>query len=297
MKFFKSVSISKQAPIHSSARSGSRPSIRALVKLLMLGAALSTTATAQAYFITPYAQLNADVSNGFIENGPTSGSASIGPNVTAQVDLAAGETRNYVQVGSGQFGQSAGVMGDRFTLSGGASVVDFIFNFDGTISTDAASNGVNSLQIGVTANLRVFDASAGATNLNFAGLAGALVSDTRSLNFNDPTASLNAMVDEALSGSFDFLGGSRSIDVFASLSIFSAVNNNDVNVVMNFLNTGTFGIEASPGTSFSSASGVFPGSIPPVAGVPEPSVYGLLSLGLIALAGASRRRRTNTRQA
>lgn len=266
-----------------------------IFRRMLVAAALCATSAAQAYFIRPYVQLDAVVKDGLTENGATQAGVDIDTldiaSASASVDLSTGQTRNYLKVGLEQFAQSAGVMGDRLNFFGGPSTVDFSFDFDGRITTDAAAAGSETLQIGVFANFRVFDAAAGATSSNWTSLSGALASDTRSLSFNSPASELDEFVQQTLAGSFAFLGGSQTVDVFASLSIFSAVNDNDVVVTMDFLNTGTFGVQAGRGVSFSSESGVFPGSVP-TPPVPEPSSYALMTAGLAMLLWTLSRRRS-----
>ncbi|MDP1534979.1 MAG: hypothetical protein Q8L92_15490, partial [Rubrivivax sp.] len=154
------------------------------------------------------------------------------------------------------FGQWAGVMGDRLTFSGaqGASL-NFSFNFDGSMVSPAQTYPASLLQIGVIANLRVFDSGAGATSSNFAALAGALASDTRFLQFDNPTTALDELINEALAGSF-VVGnaGPLALDVFASLSIFVSTNDNPGTITMDFLNIGTFGLQVDSGVTVSSAS-------------------------------------------
>ena len=263
-------------------------------KLLVAVAALCAAATSHAYFVRPVVQLDGAFVDGFVENGATQASVAIDTRARASVDLATGQTHNELQVtGPEQVGQSASVMGDRLTFAGAASTVNFSFAFDGHITTDGPKLGSELLQIGVFSYLRVFDASAGATWSNWTSLGGALVSDTRQLEFNDPDAALNELVDELLSGSFEFAGGTRTVDVFASLAVFSSVNDNPVVVTMDFGHTGTIGVDPGPGVVFASESGVFPGSVG-VSPVPEPSTVRLAAAGLALLAWTAVRRRRDS---
>lgn len=144
------------------------------------------------------------------------------------------------------------------------------------------------MQIGVIANLRVFDPAGGATSANFASLSGALVSDTAFLDFTNPTVALNEMIAHNLAGSL-VVSGNATFDVFASLSIFASLNENPATVTIDFLNTGNFGIQTAPGVSFVSDSGVF--LIAQQAGaVLEPATWAMMVLGF-GLAGAAARKR------
>ncbi len=259
---------------------------------------LGLTTAAQAYFVRPYVQLGAGVVDGLELDGATERAENFTSALQAQVSLDEGTVRNYLQItGPGAFGQAAGVMGDRLTFNGaGGTTLSFAFGFDGTIESPARDPNLNSnLQIGVFAHLRVFEANSGANHTNFTSFAGALVSESRSLQFNNPEDSLDEFVIDELSGSFAVVGGApRSFDIFASLSTFVAVNDNPLTVTMDFLNTATFSVQTAPKVSYTSASGVFLGS-PQTPPIPEPGTYALMALGLAALALLSRRRRTNDR--
>jgi PEP-CTERM motif len=246
------------------------------------------------YFVRPYVQMGASVIDGYEKNGATERSENFTSALQAEVSLNQGTIRNYLEVtGPGASAQATGVMGDRISVNNAAGTqMQFFFNFDGTIEAPARDPNLNSfLQIGVFANLYVFDSSAGATYTNFDVLPGALIGQSRFLQFNNPTEPLFASVLEELSGSFAVVGnGRQSYDVFYSLAIFVAPNNNPGTITMDFLNTGTAQITTAPGVVFTSESGVFLGSGPTLP-VPEPGTSVLMALGLLGIFSATRRPR------
>ena len=271
--------------------------IRTMTAMIAAATALALPSAAQAdYFVRPYVQLGAGVVDGLVQNGATQGEAHFTNNLQAHVDLTTGTVHNYLKVtgpdaGGSGFGQSAGIFGDRLHFNAASGdTLGFSFGFDGTILSPARVVPTSTLQIGVIANLRVFDASAGATYANFTSLSGALVSDTIFLDFSNPAEPLDTMIARTLAGSLT-VAGNATYDVFASLSIFTSLNANPVTVEMDFFNTGRFGIQAAPGTSFTSDSGVF---LTGNAGaVPEPATWGLMILGF-GIAGTAVRRRRRT---
>ena len=268
--------------IHSPAR---------LLGPIVAVAALAASPLAQAYFVRPYAQLGAVVQDGLEQNNSTVGVVNIGGLAKAAVDLNDASTHNYLQVsGPGGFGAVAGVFGDRLTFQGAADSIQFTFDFDGHITSDVGKLGTEALQVGLTANLRVYDAGAGANYNNFTTLPGALVSDARNLDFSDPAVALDEFVNESMAGSYSFLGGTQTVDVFFSLSIFTATNNNPIEVTMDFFNTGVGGVQTGPGVLYASQSAVFPGSTV-LPSVPEPGITVLLLAGLGVVGGLVRVRR------
>lgn len=266
--------------------------VKTIAGLLAAVSATTLSSAARAdYFIRPYVQLGAGVVDGLDQNGAAEGEAHFTNALQARVDLATGTVHNYLKItgpdsGGSGFGQSAGIFGDRLHFDAAqGSTLGFSFGFDGTILSPARVVPTSALQIGVIANLRVFDTSAGATYANFTSLSGALVSDTLFLDFSNPAAPLDEIIARTLSGSLT-VAGNATYDVFASLSIFTSLNQNPVTVEMDFLNTGRFGIQAAPGVTYTSDSGVFLTS--GGTAVPEPASWGLMILGF-GLAGAAAR--------
>lgn len=263
--------------------------------LLATSTWLVCIAPAQAdYFVRPYVQQGAGVIDGYQKNDATERAENFGTALRAEVSLNQGTIRNYLQItGPGASAQATGVMGDRITVNDAAGTqMQFSFEFDGTIEAPARDPNLNSfLQIGVFANLFVFDSSAGATYTNFDSLPGALIGQSRFLQFNNPEEPLFESVLETLSGSFAVAGsGRRSYDVFYSLAIFVAPNMNPGTITMDFMNTGMAQILTAPGVVFTSDSGVFLGSGPTLP-VPEPGSLALMVLGLVTVLGVARRRR------
>ena len=250
-----------------------------------------------AWFVRPYVQQGARVVDGYQKNGDTSAGVNFGSEFQSEVDLASGTVRTFVEVtgpdsGGSGFGQALGVFGDRMTFNGaGGEQVDVSFDFDGMITAPARDPQLNSLmQIGVSASLWVYDAAAGATYQNFTSRGGALVSQSLSLNYSNPTDDLNAFVQRSLSGSFTIgTDGRAAYDVFVVLATFVSMNSNPGTVTMDFMNTGTFGVATAPGVTFTSDSGALLGS-GQTGAIPEPGTWALM-IGGFGIAGSMLRRR------
>ncbi len=256
---------------------------------------LASTAAWADYFVRPYVQLGQGVIDGYVANGVTESSQNFTSDLQAQVSLDSGTIRNFLQItGPGTNGQSAGIMGDRLSFDNATgTTLKFRFDFDGSISAPARDPNLNStLQIGLFASLYVFAAGSGATYRNFDSHPGALIGQTLYRPFNNPQEALEGLqVEEAMQGSFLVTAaGRQSYDVFYGLSIFASTNNNPGTVTMDFMNTARAAIDTAPGVSFTSSSGVFLGS-GPTPPVPEPGTYVLMSLGLLGVVGAARRKR------
>jgi PEP-CTERM motif len=270
-------------------------STSAVTGALLVAAALAALSTpAQAYFVRPYVSMGAGVVDGYVAGGVTESSASFTSALQADVSLDTGTIRNYLQItGPGISGQASGVMGDRWTVNNAQGTnLNFYFDFDGTLNAPARDPNLNSLlQIGMYANLFVFAAGSGATYTNFDVLPGALVSQTRFLEFNNPDDPIeNLTINQSMAGSFVVAGaGRQSYDVFYSLSVFTSTNSNPGTVTMDFSHTATAAVVTAPGITFTSESGVFLGSglTPPV---PEPGTYLLMAFGLATVCGAARRK-------
>jgi hypothetical protein len=275
--------------------------MKSLTGIAILTSAMGLSSAAHAaYFIRPYVQLGQGVIDGYVANGPTSGSQNFTSDISASVDLETATVRNYLKVtgpssGGSGFGQSASVFGDRLKFNGPlGSNVDFSFGFDGRITVPARPNPNSTQQVGVFATLFVHDASTGATYQNFNVIGGERIGKTVFLDFRNPTEDVDQLIAETLSGSF-LLDGNTSYDVFASLSIFASLNDNPVTAELDFLHTGTFGIQADPGVTFTSDSGVFLGSGLTPGGVPEPANWALMIMGFGLVGSAVRRRKNGAR--
>jgi PEP-CTERM motif len=272
--------------------------MKSLTSIAVLTSAMTLASAAHAsYFIRPYVTLGGSIIDGYDGNGATQGSVNFTNALQAVVDLATGTTKNYVSVtgpsvGGSGVGSSAGVFGDRVRFTGGqGSNAGFSFAFDGTIKSPARTNVNSFLQIGLFATLRVFNPGSGATYLNFVEQPNALISKTLFLQFNNPTEDLDEMINQTLADSLT-ITGNGIYDVFGSLAIFASLNDNAGTVEMDFLHTGTFGIQTDPGVSFTSDSGVFLGSGLTPGAVPEPASWALMIAGFGLVGSAVRRRRT-----
>lgn len=267
--------------------------IAAAIAGLSILAGMPRTADA-GYFIRPFVSYGpGGLIDGLDQNGATQGTQNFANIVESTVDLDDGTVKAFLDItGPDNFGQAGGSFGESVTFDNAVgTIVDFSFDFDGDILATGVNPMGSTLQIGVFASLRVFEAGSGADYTNFVVHPGALVSDTANLSFSDPLVDLDEVVDEILSGSLT-VAANTSYDVFASLVVFTSTNLNPVNVVMGFDNTGTFGIDTVPGVTYTSASGVFLDATGvTVTQVPEPAMMSLFGIGIAGI-GMLRRRRT-----
>ncbi|WP_340108796.1 PEP-CTERM sorting domain-containing protein [Pikeienuella sp. HZG-20] len=271
--------------------------------LAIAGFSLPQSAEAASYFVRPFIQVGAGgLIDGLQQNGATNASQNFGTNFQSTVDLDDGTVKARTNIPSAQSnGQSGASFGERVAFSPDAAGtnVSFSFDFDGTIEVSDLLNGplATGYSAFVFANLFVYDSTAGATYQNFTSLGGALISRTFAQDYGTSSGATPSNtffdVDRTLSGSITVEANKR-YDVFASLSIAAATNQNDISIMMDFMNTGTFGIDADPGVTYTSSSGVFldsTGVTPPPSPVPVPAALPLLLGGLGLLGFVSRRRR------
>ena len=279
-----------------------RISTRALVGALALATAAGVAAQAQAaYFVRPYVQQGVGVVDGF-QNGASSGGVNFGTQLVSNVDMQDGSIKTYLEItgpdaGGPGFGQALGVFGPRITFDNAlGETVSLSFDFDGHILAPEWNPALNStMQIGITANLWVYDASAGANNTNFTSLGGALISQSVFRQFNNPADGLDDFVSQGLSGAFDITSGGRvAYDVFVSFGTFISMNNNPGTVTMDFMNTATLDIQTTGGAVFTSDSGALLGSAQTMGAVPEPGTWALMIGGFGLTGGVLRRRRAAT---
>jgi len=160
-----------------------------------------------------------------------------------------------------------------------ATYVDFSFSFDGTIDITDVINAGSTLQYGVFATLYVFEEGSGAAYDDFNAIGGEVIRETMVLNVFNPSNDVSEIIDDELVGSL-LIDGVDTFDLFASLSVFTSTNLNPVTVTLDFLDTGTFGIDTEPGVTYNSASGVFLDS---AGAVPNHPTYLLFAVGLVAL--------------
>ena len=252
----------------------------------------------QAYFVRPYIQIGGGGTiDGLEVNGATQRTEVFAGEAYSSVDLATGETKLSVDVtGTNKIAQAAGIFGDTVTFNvTNPTNVSFSFDYDGTIGVSNYNYSGSFLGTYVSAVLAVYEQGmADYTNFSSnAMLANALAKEKVFINFaSGKTSDFTTMINDALSGSFIVPNtGNKSYDVFASLSLSVVTNLNPSTVVMDFLNTGKFGIS---GAAFNSAngSGVFLTQAPPST-VPVPSTAFLFVPALLGFLMAQRRRTTN----
>lgn len=270
------------------------------VAMAVAGLSIPKAAEASSYFVRPFIAVG---EGGFIDgiqqNGATQASKNFGTDFQTTVDLDDGTVKAQTNILSAQSnGQSGGSFGERLAFSPNAvgTNVDFSFAFDGTIEVSglAGLGGASPTSIAVFANLYVFEAGSGADYLNFTSTPGALISRPFFSSNFDTSTQTSFTIDEELFGSIT-VATNTQYDVFASLSVSASTNDNDISILMDFMNTGTFGIEAATGVTYTSSSGIFldsTGVTPPVSAVPVPAALPLLigALGCLGFAGRSRRR-------
>ncbi|PZN97114.1 MAG: hypothetical protein DCF31_01290 [Alphaproteobacteria bacterium] len=288
---------------YTIARAAALPAIALTLSTLTLSA-LAATAAQAAYFVRPVLQYNGERVDGIIQNGTTQASQTFNDGyqaLEAHVDLADGTIKTYLEMngpGSG-FGIATGTMGDRIRFTGETGTpVRFSFDFDGVITaaqeTLGGASASGSRYIGIQAFFAVFDAASGATYNNWTRFdpkgSEALLNNDVSLTFNyDDPAFTEFVFNSDLGGWLDLVSG-NSYDVFAAFNLIAQPGDDVGPVTMNFLNTGTIGIDAPAGASFTSQSGVFLG-FSQTPGVPEPGSWALLIIGFGSIGALARRRR------
>jgi len=264
---------------------------------LAAGAFLLFGATAQAsYYVRPMVIIGDEVIDGYVADGPTSSSQHFTTDYESTVDLSNGTVKSYLNTqGPGSYAQVVGTFGDQIIFSPNAvgTTADVSFDFDGRIMADAPLlNGAALPQLGLLATLYVYEAGSGVNYLNYGAAQFdpfAVVSQSMFLSFN-PEAAFDEIINDGLFGSFTI--GSGSYDIFTGLSIFALTQQNPINVEMDFLNTGTFGIRTDPGVTFTSASGVLLTGV--TSAIPEPATWAMMITGF-GLVGATVRRRRQSR--
>lgn len=192
--------------------------------------------------------------------------------------------------------------------SGGTVYLPYLFAYDGTIS------GANSAGSRATSTLYTY--GYGGCNANFEACAGGLqltggASVSAGLNitfwgggpdsitnWGDPNIPSSYTVTNNSSGDYRFASMGAVLEIPVGYTMFSFRLAQDLDcsgafTVCDFGHTSQFGFPSLPGgLSYSSASGVFQindGSIP--SGVPEPTTWAMMIVGLLGVGGALRRRR------
>lgn len=274
--------------------------------LAMAVLTLTVATSAQAsFFVRPVLQYDGELVDGLSLNDQTQASQTFSDgfrSFEAHVDLADGTIKTYLEMnGPGDvFGASTGIMGDRIRFTGETGTpVRFSFDFDGVVEaaqeTLGEADASASRYIAIEAHFAVYDPSAGATwddwTIFGTNSDKALLVNFVPLTFNlsDP-AFTEYVYNTDLGGMLDLVNG-RSYDVFAAFNLIVVPGDDIGPIRMNFLNTGTIGIDAPDTASFTSQSGTFLGyAATPTGGVPEPSAWAMLIVGFGAIGAVARRR-------
>lgn len=278
-------------------------------RMLAAGALIALAApvaNAASYFVQPIVIVSPGAFiNGLEIDGDTrrtEGYFNSPTSVFNDVDLEEGTIRSGINLlggGPPNGGSSQGRFGEQVTfVNGDGTTANLTFDFEGYITGPARDPNLNSfLQISVDGYIAVFDPSVGATastwfDLAFGNQAGqALGTDRITLDFSNPDEEVDEVIFESLGVSVDVGPGQRSFDVFANLTISLATNNNVGPYSMQFDNTARFGVDAAPGVTYTSLSGVFLESTGQTA-VPAPAALPLLGTAFAMGAGFLRRRRS-----
>ena len=294
---------------HRGSQRGQRMTIRFTAFAAAAAVTLIGTSAAQAaYFVRPVLQYDGEFIDGLDLNGATSGSLTFNDGFRAlesHVDLADGTIKTFLEVnGPGGFALATGVMGDRIRFLGDpATAVNFSFAFDGFIEWDQEFVGNEfdgqDRQVIIESYFAVYDAAVGATWDNwtvFGTLSDqALISQNIPLTFSGDDGFYSENVfNSDLGGSLNLVAG-RDYDIFAAFNLIVSPGQNIGPITMNFLNTGTIGIDA-PANSFTSQSGQFLG-FAQTPGVPEPASWAMLIAGFGLVGAAARRHRDRVQMA
>lgn len=278
----------------------------AAVGFLILGLAgltVSGAASAGSYFVQPIVGIGGGGTiNGLEINGATQRSESFTLDFQSSVDLNDGTIKGIVDSqGPFQTAFSQGRLGENVIFNGGAgTTVDFSFSFDGSVDAEVIGlNPFTNSQIIVDGYFAVFDSLVGANSSNWfdLGILGdqALISDRTIFDWSKTTVDVSEQIDEVLGGSVVLGNGTNSFDVFANLTLIGGTSDTLGFVTLDFLATGTFGIETEPGVTYTSESGVFLEATGlNVSPVPVPAALPLFGSGLalIGLLGWRRKRQS-----
>lgn len=263
----------------------------------VVGSVLFSATHAEAgYYVRPVIQIGGGAFiDGYEADGATTASENFTTDYQSTVSLNDGTVKSYLNIqGPNAFASVAGTFGDQLVFSPNAigTTAAFNFDFDGIINSDAPLAAINLPQIGIQATMYVYEAGSGVTYTNYGNAAFdayKVVGETMFISMNPTTALINEAINDALNGSFTIEGS--TYDLFIGLSIFASTSINPINIEMNFLNTGTLGIQTEDGVTFTSASGVLLAGAA-VTEVPEPATWGI-TIASLGLMGFMARRRRN----
>jgi hypothetical protein len=266
---------------------------------------VSASVAEAAYFIRPAYRYGAEFVDGYVPNGPTSGTQSFTDStrsLTATVNLGDGTIKTFGQVTGpdDNFAVVTGILGERIRYTGPSDApAIFTFDYEGTIEANQFFFGddelLGSRLVGIEAYFAVYNAG-DATYLQWT------TSSTNAFKalYNDTVFNT---FDETTSDYFEYVSGSdfytelnlvsgQSYDVYAAFNILLRAGPQIGPVTMDFSNTSTIGIQAPTGGSFTSSSGEFLGfaQTPGTGVVPEPASWAMLIAGF-GLVGATMRRR------
>lgn len=253
--------------------------------------------------------------NGTFANSPSLGTAGaqsqtysvpdfgVSAAQSASADLAAGQLHAAASLSQTNHGQSVWLLGeagfgDSFTTLSSGSPFDwasgqahFTMTLDGSATTSSLASGVrlwnvmlSILKPGSLAAGKAFDADA---RLGFASFINASYGG---VGYLIPNATSGITIDHSgnlhdgitLDAYFNF--GSDfdwTLSLGAAGGQYAGASVGDLDVDLS--HTLTLGYQGPAGTTLASASGVFPGSIPATATVPEPASLALLLSGLFGV--------------
>jgi hypothetical protein len=233
-----------------------------------LGGDVSTSTSAVETSTTDYT----DGINDFLSSGNSAVSLSTGTLHSAASADYGYDPGSLPNDPTDQFGNSS--FGDGLTFLGNftGQLATFNVSVDGTWSGDTPAFNGSDFQFMVLPTGTI-SANSGNT-LNIFNNPGnvAIVNDTYSLTSTSPNLSFNVSVPlNGLNPSFEF-AANLNINPFSSLGqTFNA----------DYSNTASISLQAPPGVTVFSSSGVFPGTVPEP-GSMSLSIAGLVSLALLA---------------
>lgn len=259
-----------------------------LVLGVSFGAAVTSTGAHAGYYVWPIIDDGSGPVGNIEIDGPTSKTLE-GPYVQSSVNLADGSISGFTTAaGAGSNMAVYGGFGDRITLSSNAIGTQAKVTFTGTVNFNLfpyVGGGSTLPSLYLQSAYFIYEGGSGVdhTTVSTAEFAPWVVAS--GMYTTDTSIPVNGLSgDFNINFSFVFDIDQLEYDLFAWLDLRLSTGDKPTVMVANFLDSLVLNLEFEEGVTFTSESGVFPGSTPasgevPV-DVPLPASWLLIAPGL-----------------